>query len=412
MTRLLGAIVYNWPLKLMAIALASLLYAGLVISQNAQSRDVSVTIQGTGQPAKTILIGSLGEVSEIRYFVTDQSNVTITSANFTATVDLLRIQPGPEAQSVKVVVESADPRIQVLSATPEFVSVRLENVVSSDVPVVVLPGPVPEGLDVKPPVPSLSTATVLGAASDVARVTAVRAVIPVDASGIDVDRAFALSPVDGLGEPVRGVEVDPVSVRVTMVIFKDRRTESVPIVPAIVGNLAPGFEVVSVSVSAPLVSLQGDAADLANIATALTQPISIEGRTADLDATVGFDLPRGVSAVNPLTVLVHVSVRAITESRSFTAGIVLAGARADRTYTLSVQQALLTIGGSPGDLDRLSGATLALTANVAGLDIGVHQVQLTITVQAGLTVLAISPATVTITIGPADGGSALPSAGG
>ena len=165
MTRLLGAIVYNWPLKLMAIALASLLYAGLVISQNAQSRDVSVTIQGTGQPAKTILIGSLGEVSEIRYFVTDQSNVTITSANFTATVDLLRIQPGPEAQSVKVVVESADPRIQVLSATPEFVSVRLENVVSSDVPVVVLPGTVPAGLDVKPPVPSLSTATVLGSRS-------------------------------------------------------------------------------------------------------------------------------------------------------------------------------------------------------------------------------------------------------
>ena len=61
MSRLLGAIVYNWPLKLMALALATLLYAGLVVSQNVQARDVSVQIQSLNQPAGTILIGSLGE---------------------------------------------------------------------------------------------------------------------------------------------------------------------------------------------------------------------------------------------------------------------------------------------------------------------------------------------------------------
>jgi hypothetical protein len=32
--RLVGLIVYNWPLKLAAIALAFLLYAGLVVSQS------------------------------------------------------------------------------------------------------------------------------------------------------------------------------------------------------------------------------------------------------------------------------------------------------------------------------------------------------------------------------------------
>jgi YbbR domain-containing protein len=410
MTRLLRAIVYNWPLKLMAIALATLLYAGLVISQNAQTRDVSVPIQVVNQPDRTIVIGTLGEVSEIRYLIRDQANVTITSANFSASVDLAGVQPGPQSQSIRVVVESADPRIQVLSASPAFVSVKLEQIEPKTVPVEVIPGPVPEGLEVDPPVASLKLATVRGAASDIARVSAVRAIVPIDSSGIDIDRDFPLAPVDELGERVRGVDVEPSSVRVTMVVFRNRTTASVPIVPAIAGNLAPGFEVVRVSMSSPVVSIQGDPQDLAKVANARTELISLEGRTADFEASVGFDLPDGVTAVAPLTVRVQVSVRPVAESRTFTIGIAVGGARPDRTYTLSIQQALVTIGGAPADLDGLDGAALVLSADASGLDVGLHQVALTIQLPAGMTVVAISPAAVTVTIGVS--ASPAPSAGG
>jgi YbbR domain-containing protein len=408
MSRLLGALTYNWPLKLMALALATLLYAGLVVSQNAQTRPVSVLIDGANQPAGTILIGSLGEVSEISYLVTDQSNVTIASSNFSAHVDLAQVQPGPDSQSVRVVVESADPRIQVLSATPAFVSVKLEKVEPKVVPVVVVPGTVPNGLDIKPPVQSIQTATVRGAQTDIARVTQVRAVVPIDTSGIDIDRDFPLSPVDALGEPVRGVDVEPSTVRVTLVVVKDQTSATVPIAPKIVGNLGEGFEVARVSLSVPVVSLTGDALDLADIATVSTLPISIEGRTSDLDTTVLFDLPQGINAVDPKQVQVHVFVRAVTESRTFNAGIVLTGQQADRTYDLSLGQVQVTIGGSPAFLDGLSGARVSVSANVAGLDVGVHQVTMSISLQAGLSVLAISPETVTVTVSPI----AAPSASG
>jgi YbbR domain-containing protein len=413
MTRLIGAIVYNWPLKVMAIALASLLYAALVIAQNAQSRDVSVTIQPTNKPGNTIVIGNLGEVSEIRYFIEDQANVTITSANFSASVDLSGVQPGPEARSIPVTVQSADPRIRVISSTPAFVSVKLERIETKVVPVEVLPGAPPDGIDTEPPVASLTEATVRGAQSDIARVTAVRAAFPIDNSAISIDRDFPLAPVDELGERVREVEVEPATVHVAMKVFKNRTIASVPIDLNIVGSLGPGFEVARVTSSAALVSIQGEAATLADIANARTLPISLDGRTADFDVTVGFDLPAGVTAVTPTQVQVHVFLRAVTLSRTFGAGIVLTGARSDRTYALSVQGGQLTIGGSPVALDRLSGAALTLNANVTGLDIGVHQVTLTITVEAGLSVLAISPATVTVTIGPgAPPASAAPSGGG
>jgi YbbR domain-containing protein len=408
MSRLLGALTYNWPLKLMALALATLLYAGLVVSQNAQTRPVTVQIEGANQPAGTILIGSLGEVSEISYLVTDQSNVTIASSNFSAHVDLAQVQPGPDSQSVRVVVESADPRIQVLSATPAFVSVKLEKVEPKVVPVVVVPGTVPNGLDIKPPVQSIQTATVRGAETDIARVTQVRAVVPIDTSGIDIDRDFPLSPVDALGEPVRGVDVEPSTVRVTLVVIKDETSATVPIAPKVVGNLGEGFEVARVSLSVPVVSLTGDALDLADIATVSTLPISIEGRTSDLDTTVLFDLPQGITAADPKQVQVHVFVRAVTESRTFNAGIVLTGQRADRTYGLSLGQVQVTIGGSPAFLDGLSGAGISVSANVAGLDVGEHQVTMSISLEAGLSVLAISPETVTVTVSPI----AAPSASG
>jgi YbbR domain-containing protein len=408
MSRLLGALTYNWPLKLMALALATLLYAGLVVSQNAQTRPVTVQIEGANQPAGTILIGSLGEVSEISYLVTDQSNVTIASSNFSAHVDLAQVQPGPDSQSVRVVVESADPRIQVLSATPAFVSVKLEKVEPKVVPVVVVPGTVPNGLDIKPPVQSIQTATVRGAETDIARVTQVRAVVPIDTSGIDIDRDFPLSPVDALGEPVRGVDVEPSTVRVTLVVIKDETSATVPIAPKVVGNLGEGFEVARVSLSVPVVSLTGDALDLADIATVSTLPISIEGRTSDLDTTVLFDLPQGITAADPKQVQVHVFVRAVTESRTFNAGIVLTGQRADRTYGLSLGQVQVTIGGSPAFLDGLSGAGISVSANVAGLDVGEHQVTMSISLQAGLSVLAISPETVTVKVSPI----AAPSASG
>jgi YbbR domain-containing protein len=407
-SRLLSLVVYNWPLKLAAIALATLLYAGLIVSQNAQTRDVGVAIQAVNQPPNTITIGSLGEVTEVRYFVSDNTNVPITSANFTATVDLANVQPGPGAQSVRVNVESADPRVRVISATPAFISVHLEKVEPKEVPVVVVPGTVPSGLAIQPPQASLRTATVRGAESDIARVSAVRATVTIDTSGIDIDADFPLTPIDELGEPVRGVEVDPATVHIAMQVFKDRRTATIPIVPTITGTPASGFEIASVSTSVPVVAVQGDPADLANVANARTAPVSVDGRSADVDETVAFDLPPGVTAVTPQTVQVHVTIRPITQSRSFTAGITLAGARSDRVYALSIQNVVVTVGGSPADLDRLSGSALALIANVGSLDVGSHPVTLSMTLPSGLTVVAISPATVTVTITAGAASSAAP----
>jgi YbbR domain-containing protein len=397
-SRLFRSIVYNWPLKLAAIALATLLYAGLVVSQNAQSREVGVQIQAINQKTNTILIGGLGEIQEVTYFVTNNTEVTVTSASFTASIDLANIDPGPLTQSVRVNVDSADPRIQVLSAVPQYVAIRLETVASKEVPVVVVPGPLPTGIQVRPPVASIQRATVRGAQSDVDRVTAAQAVVPVDSSGIDIDREFVLTPVDSLGEVVRGVDVEPPTVNVSMNVFKDLRTATVPVAPDITGDPASGFEVTSVVVTPAVITIEGDPADLATVTTAATQPISIDGRSADVDIDVPLALPSGVASAGASNVHVHIVIRAITQSRNFTAGVSLVGAHADLAYLLPVDRVIVTVSGTQADLDALSGTSILVTADVTSLTVGTHAVALKVQLPTGLTVVATSPPNITVEV--------------
>ena len=53
MTRVLGVIVHNWPLKLAAVGLATLLYGGLVLSQSTQTLSGIVPVTVKVQPDDT-----------------------------------------------------------------------------------------------------------------------------------------------------------------------------------------------------------------------------------------------------------------------------------------------------------------------------------------------------------------------
>ena len=67
MTRALGFIVHNWPLKLAAIGLATLLYGGLVLSQATQNDTVNVPIQIANASAEVVVLSNPGSVTRVRY---------------------------------------------------------------------------------------------------------------------------------------------------------------------------------------------------------------------------------------------------------------------------------------------------------------------------------------------------------
>jgi YbbR domain-containing protein len=399
LTRVVGIVFHNWPLKLLAIVLASLLYAGLVLSQSARSFDHSVPIDTVHQAADVYVLSDLGAVTSIRYVVPDELGLRIDTSSFLATVDLSGVNPTGGPVSLFVHVTTTDPRIQVLDYSPRTITVSLDVVTQRSVPVhPTIVGDVPSGFTLGDPQVDQASATVSGPQSIVDRVVAAQAPVQIDPSGIDVDRIVDLVPVDVNGDALRSVDIEPRSVEVRVAVFTDRRTKSLPVNPVVAGTPAAGFEVASVTVDPIVVSVEGDANDLAGLERADTQSISISGASSDITVTVGLNLPSGVQALGAGQVGVTIRLRPLTSSRTFEAGLVLVGAQADRTYALSTDRVLVTIGGSVADLDRLTGATLVLTLNVAGLAAGSHELVPIANLTTGLTLIGISPSPVTVTI--------------
>jgi YbbR domain-containing protein len=398
MKRILRFFVHNWPLKLAAIGLATILYGGLVVSQTSQPFTGSVQIEIANAPADVIVLSNPGSVTRIQYVAPPDLGLRIDSSTFRAEVDIADVLPTGDRVSLNVTVKAVDPRIQVLDFEPRAIVLTLDRVGTKSVPVRAVLGPVPSGLDTGSPVVEGTTATVSGPQSVVNLVTEVQARIVVDASGIDVNQLVSLLPVDSNGEVLTPVDVEPAQVRVRVPVFTDRRSKTLPVTPNVVGTPAAGFEVASIEVDPPVVSVEGDANDLAGLDRADTLPISVTGASSQVSQVVALALPDGVQALGSGTVQVTVKLRPVTGTRTFEAGLILVGTRPDLIYELSTDRLLVTIGGAVADLDRLSGVTLVLTADVTGLEVGPHTVAVSANLATGLTLLGASPNPVEVTV--------------
>jgi YbbR domain-containing protein len=400
MSRVVQFVVRNWPLKLAAIALATLLYAGLVLSQSAQVWTGSVPIVPVKLPTSAVLLNNLPSVTSIRYFAAGEVAQRITSASFSATVDLSAAQPQTDNPIViaKVTVTATDPRVTVLDYDPPSITVRLDPLVSKTVPVSVDHGDVPAGLELREPVLSAKDATVSGPDSVVRLVTSVQARVVVQPSGIDVDQTVDLVAVDARGEVQSPVRVEPSSVHVQIAVGSGLTRKTLPVHPVVTGTPAVGFEIESIAVDPPVVSVEGDADALATLLKIDTDPISISGASTDLVRTVPLDLLAGVDSISGDSATVTVVLRPVAATRTYSVGIVLSGARDDRTYTLSSASVLVTVGGTVAALDALDPRTLAVIADVDGLAPGSHRVKLKISLPADVQAVATSPPEVTVNV--------------
>jgi YbbR domain-containing protein len=408
--RILGRVVHNWPLKLAAIGLASLLYGGLALTQNTQTYVGIVPVRVVNQPRDTVLLANPAPVTSIRYFA--PSGVPVAASSFVASVNLEGVVPKDGLATAPIQVVAVDGRIRILGYDPAAASIQLEPLRSKEVPVKVEHGVVPDGLTLGETVVDPPTVVVSGAESIVLRVDAARADVLIQPTGIDVDQDVLLTPIDKLGNALSPLDVTPASARVVIPVFSDRQSRTLPVNPIITGTPAAGFEIESVTLDPQVALVAGDADQLAELTRVDTDPIPMTGVSADETVRVGLALPTGVVAVGDDVITVTIKLRPVTATRTYSAGLRLVGTRSDLAYTLGTDRVLVTVGGSTADLDRLGGATLVMDLDVAGLTAGVHQVTVTANLPAGTTLVAASPETVEVTISAlTPSGSGAPSPG-
>jgi YbbR domain-containing protein len=406
-TRVLGILVHNWPLKLAAVGLATLLYGGLVLSQSSDTLTGVVRVDPREQPPTTILLNTIRPVTEIRYF--SPSGVRPIAEDFEAWVDLSDVPPGGGPQSVPVQLRSVDQRITVLGFQPQVVIVDLDRIARKTVQVQVDRGDVPPNLEVGKTTIDPVDVQVIGPASVITRVVAARASVLIQPSGIDVDQDVELVAVDEIGNAVAQVRLDPSTARVTIPVFSGRQSKTLPISPQITGTPAAGFELSGASVTPNFVTVEGDIDELEALASIDTTPISVSGYSSSQNVEAPLVLPTGVVALDVQNVRVSITVRPVTASRSFEVGLRLVGAKPGLTYSTGVDRVLITVGGSVADLDRLIGSTLTADLDVSALGPGTADVAVAADLPAGVTLVTANPPKVAVTVSAA---SASPSPGG
>jgi YbbR domain-containing protein len=396
--RTVSLIVHNWPLKVAAIALATLLYAGLVASQDANVIQGPITIVPLNTPSGTVITNQpLHDVDQIRYLA--PAGVPRQRADdFRATVDLTNVKPDGQPTLVRVMVTAIDPRVTIVEVQPAQIQVVLDDQVSKTVPVEVVRGPAPSGVEVGDQTVDPAEVAVTGPASLVSQVVKVVVNVNLDPSGLDVDSEFDAHAVDSSGEVVSGVELEPRTVHVTIPLFTNKQSRTVPVNPIVTGNPAPGFRIASVAVDPQIISVTGDGDQLSALTEADTAPVALFGATSDVTQTVTLALPAGVVPTGPATVRVTVRIEAVTETRTYSAGLRLDGQEPGVDYALSDDQVLMTLYGSVAELDRLSSVPIVVAVNVAGLAPGRHVLPVVPSLPSGVTVAALSPADVTVTI--------------
>ncbi len=335
-------------------------------------------------------------MTEIRYFA--PPDIRPLSSDFQASIDLGGIQPGSGPQRVPVRVVSIDDRITVVGFQPSEVTVDLDRLGTATVDVIVEHEQAPEGLELGEVTIDPTRVEVFGPASVLDRVTAARASVIIQPSGIDVDQDINLVAIDELGEAVGQVELDPRAAHVTIPVFSDREQRTLPVSPVISGDPAAGFEIASVTVDPPTALVEGDADQLAQLIRVDTALISMTGVSSDRTVTVPLLLPTGVLAVGSDQISVSITLRPVTATRTFSAGVRFTGAGRGLSYDVDVDRLVVTIGGSVADLDRLSGIALVADLDVSGLQPGTETVPVTFQLPTGTALVSVTPATVVVTI--------------
>ena len=210
----------DWALKSAAIAVAFVLW--VIAARGAPGADITVTFDGRipverpDVPAGFVLRGSLGEVG-VKLRGSEEVVRSIGQPQLRAVLDITGLAPGPQQQDAPVRVLVADDRVHVVEVAPATVPIRFERRIDRSLAVQArFSNDPPGGFQAAPATFRPQQVTVSGPESAVATVAAVVATVRFGDTPLDLAQDVRPLPVDASGQPVEGVEVDPVSVHVTV----------------------------------------------------------------------------------------------------------------------------------------------------------------------------------------------------
>ncbi|PDW04969.1 CdaR family protein [Candidatus Viridilinea mediisalina] len=388
----------------LAFGLSFALWAFVSFSQNP---DENVTfpempLQVVGLDDDLVIVDTSGVPNQVFPTIdvtlrTDQRQLaSLRRVDLRVVANLSGLGPGEHMVPINVEATRSNVAINVApgGVAPAQVPVRLEQLSSAEVAISVeIQGNIPFSFERGEPRVSsggqpIHMVRVYGPISRVMLVEEVRALVNVEQLRATYVAPLALTPLDGAGQPVEGVRVEPGTVTVQVPINPVVGLKLVPVEPQIIGLPAPGFEIRSVQVNPPLITLAGSSGPLDAVDLLTTTSLDLSGARQDLSASLALEFPDGTSprAGEPDHVTVTVQIAPI--ERPFQIGlptqVQLVGVAPGLIANFNPVVINLTVTGSSTALNELAENPISAVVDLSGLGPGFYSLTPEVELPAGI----------------------------
>lgn len=339
---MLEVIKENWPLKLLSLVIAVILWFYVLGSEDPQTTQaVTVPVKVINEPEDLEVISITPETVELRLRGRQSAFESADLGRIRMEANLRGVKVGKNEVTMRLV--GVPMALTVLPGYPSAATVQLDKIIRRERPVHAIPrgdpasGFVIESVTVKP-----DTVTVIGAASVVQRVT--RCVAVVDTSGFTstVQLEAGVEARDHRDVVVHGVSFEPPQVGVIVKVRKVN-VKTVPVRP-VLGNPPTGWRVVAVNTQPLVVTVTGEEG-LGRVEWVSTIPLDISGLRGSKTYSVPLNVPSGLSVLGPASVEVTVTTRAGTPTRGSRGG----GATVEEPESSPPPPAEEDVGGDVGN---------------------------------------------------------------
>ena len=360
---------------------------------------VPVSVLGLGE--NLVVVEDLSsEAVRLRLRAPRNSWQDLSLSDFRATLDLTGLGPGEH--DVTVQVKSLDPQVGIIDVQRPELRVTLDTLSSKEVPVQVeIMDSTAFGYDAQPAVYRPVTVTVSGPTSQVQQVARARTEVLLRGAKNQVERMEAVTPVNSQDEPVTRVTSEPAQVQVVVPVEQWPGRKEVAVRVKLEGRPADGYRLSSVKVEPSTIVLQGDTTVLADVPGYVeTEPLTLDGATADVRLRLKLLLPDGVSSFDGDTVVATAGITAIEGGVTVSQPLIQQGLGPGLRAQSALQSVDVILSGPLPLLDSLNQDDVFAILDLSGLITGTHTLQPKVVLPDGISLQSVIPEMVEVVITP------------
>jgi len=390
----------NLTTLLLAVVLAIIIWATAVrASDPVETRTFEIPVQIVGKAADAEVINRPPNSALLTIEGPSSALDQVLPSDYQGVIDLSDVPYGET--DVPIDYEGEADQVEVISIFPETAQVRLDQIISRDIPVELqVRGEVPRGHRLGNERVEPESVQVTGSADRVNQLAESRVIVFVDDAREDITemRRPTFYDLEGNVASTAGLTVSPSEVETIVPIEQLAGFAEKPVSALWTGEPAPGHRLLDVRVEPSSVQVTGSPDEL-DALLVQTEPIDITGLTETLTQQVALDLPEGVSPVDIQPVFVTVEVVPIRTSSVVQSPVEVRALEDGLEAIIEPPEVRVFMFGPLPVLESLSDEDVRVTVDVLGLVTGTHVLEPLVTVSASeVEVRSTQPAQVTVVI--------------